>query len=135
MITKTAKIQSQITFLYYREIESAASFYEGTLGFELVEDQEWAKIYRLGGNAFLGIVAGDRGFHRPQERNAVLITLVVNDVPGWYEYLRDKGVTLLTELRESKDIQVRGFFFEAPGGYTFEVQQFLKPELASIFHS
>jgi hypothetical protein len=66
-----------------------------------VEDQQWAKIYRLSGNAFLGIVAGERGFHRPQERNAVLVTLVVNDVPGWYEYLRDKGVTLLSELQES----------------------------------
>lgn len=128
------QIQSQITFLYYPEIEPIASFYQDTMGFELVEDQQWAKIYRLGGNGFLGIVAGDKGFCQPQEQNAVLVTLVVDDVPGWYNYLKDRGVTLLTGLQHREDIQIRCFFFQDPGGYSFEVQQFLKPDLAAIFH-
>lgn len=127
-------IQSQITFLYYREIEPIASFYEDVMGFELVEDQGWAKIYRVGGNAFLGIVAGDRGFHKPQDKNAVLVTLVVENVPGWYDYLKEKTVKILTDVQHSEDIQVRCFFFEDPGGYTFEVEQFLKPGLARVFH-
>jgi len=118
-------VQGQITFLYYRQIEPAAVFYG--------EDQGWAKIYRVGGNAYLGIVAGDKGFHTPQERNAVLVTLVVNDIEGWYERLKSRGVKLLTELQHREEIQIRCFFLEDPGGYSLEVQQFLKPHLAELF--
>ena len=127
-------VDSQITFLYYHDIEPIASFYADIMGFDLVEDQGWARIYRIGGNAFLGIVAGDRGFHQPREENAVLVTFLVDDVPGWYEYLKARGVKLLSELQERSDIQIRCFFFQDPGGYAFEVQQFLNPDLAGIFH-
>jgi predicted enzyme related to lactoylglutathione lyase len=129
------RIQSQITFLYYQDLATIAPFYEDVMGFERVEDQGWAKIYRVNGNAYVGIVEGERGFHEPQERNAVLLTLVVNDVPGWYEHLKRQGVTLLSELQQREDIQIRCFFFQDPGGYTFEVQQFLKPDLVEIFHN
>lgn len=127
-------IQSQVIFLYYKEMDPIASFFADVMGFELVEDQGWAKIYRTGGNAFVGAVSGERGFHQPQEKNAVMITLVVDDVPGWYDYLQGQGVKLLSEVGQSDEIQVRGFFFEDPGGYVFEIQQFLRPELASVFH-
>lgn len=128
------KVQSQITFLYYRDLQPVSKFYQEIMGFELVEDQGWAKIYRVNGNAYLGIVDEERGFHKAQKKSAVLITLVVDDVLGWYDYLKRKGVKILTELREVEDIQVRGFFLEDPGGYAVEVQQFLKPDVAQIFH-
>jgi predicted enzyme related to lactoylglutathione lyase len=128
------KVQSQITFLYYRDLQPVSRFYQEIMGFGLVEDQGWAKIYRVNGYAYLGIVDEERGFHKAQKKNAVLITLVVDDVLGWYDYLKRKGVRMLTELREVEDIQVRGFFLEDPGGYAIEVQQFLKPDVARIFH-
>ncbi len=134
-MNKPEKFQSQITFLYYQDLAPIVPFYQDVLGLELVEDQGWAKIYRVGGDAYVGIVGGEKGFHQPQEKNAVLITLVVNDVPAWYNYLKDQGVTMLSELQHSQEIQIRGFFFQGPGGYTFEIQQFLKPDLAEIFHS
>jgi predicted enzyme related to lactoylglutathione lyase len=128
------KVQSQITFLYYRDLQPVSKFYEEIMGFELIEDQGWAKIYRVNGNAYLGIVDEEKGFHKAQEKSAVLITLVADDVFWWYDYLKRKGVKILTELREVEDIQIRGFFLEDPGGYAIEVQQFLKPDLARIFH-
>jgi catechol 2,3-dioxygenase-like lactoylglutathione lyase family enzyme len=128
-----ANVQSQITFLYYTDLQPAAAFYGDVLGFDLVEDQAWAKIYRVGRDAFLGIVAGERGFHRPQAQNAVLLTLVVDDVPGWYAHLKGRGVKLLSEVQHREDIQIRCFFFEDPGGYTLEIQQFLKPGLVEVF--
>jgi len=128
------EIRSQITFLYYDDLEPIDEFYQGVMQLELVEDQGWVKIYSVKGNAFLGIVCGESGFHEPQERNAVLITLVVDDVFGWYDYLKSKGVKLLTEVREIKDIQIRAFFVEDPGGYSIEIQQFLNPEVARVFH-
>jgi catechol-2,3-dioxygenase len=68
-------VRSQITFLYYRDLEAIDRFYGEVLGLELVQDQGWAKICRVAGNASLGIVAGDRGFRRPRDESAVLITL------------------------------------------------------------
>jgi predicted enzyme related to lactoylglutathione lyase len=133
-VTDSHKTDSQITFLYYRELDPISHFYEHVLGFDVVEDQGWAKIYRTAGNAFLGIVAGERGYHQPQDRSAVLITLAVDDVAGWYERLKREGVTLLSDLQERDDIQIRCFFFQDPGGYAFEVQQFLRPDLVEIFH-
>ena len=128
------KVQSQITFLYYRDLEPISRFYKEIMGFELVEDQGWAKIYRVSGNAFLGIVDEERGFHKAQEKSAVLITLAVADVFWWYDYLKGKGIKLLTDIRESEEIQVRCFFAEDPGGYAIEIEEFLKPEAARIFH-
>ena len=129
---KTA--QSQITFLYYHDLETIARFYQDVLGLELVDDQKWAHIYRLSGNAYLGAVTGEKAFHQPQEHNAVLVTLVVDDVPAWYEHLKQHGVKMLSDLQQKPEIQIQCFFFQDPGGYTFEVQQFLNPRLAAIFH-
>jgi predicted enzyme related to lactoylglutathione lyase len=126
-------VQSQITFLYYRQIGPAAAFYEETMGFELVEDQGWAKIYRVGGTAYVGIVAGEKGFHSPQERNAVLVTLVVDDVAAWYENLKSQGARMLSTLEHRHEIGIQCFFLQDPGGYTLEIQQFMNPHQAEIF--
>ncbi len=127
-------IQSQVTFLYYDELAPIADFYEQVLGLELVEEQGFAKIYRSAPQAFIGLVAGERGFHQPNPESAVLVTLAVDDVDAWYERLRTRGVKIVRELATHDSIQVRCFFMEDPGGYTIEVQQFLKPELQAIFH-
>jgi predicted enzyme related to lactoylglutathione lyase len=126
--------QSQITFLYFKDLQPAAYFFEDVMGFEKVDDQEWARLYRVGGNAFVGAVSGEKAFHQPQEKSAVLVTLAVDDVPAWYAYLQGRGIKILREMQDRKDNQVRCFFIEGPGGYAFEIQEFLKPELAKIFH-
>jgi len=128
------KIQSQITFLYYRDLEPIAKFYQEIMGLELAEDQGWAKIYRVSGDAYLGIVDEKRGFQNVQEEKSVLVTFAVNDVFRWREYLESKGVRMLTDIVESDEIQVRCFFCEDPGGYAVEIEQFLRPDAAAIFH-
>jgi predicted enzyme related to lactoylglutathione lyase len=126
-------VLGQITFLYYHQIEPAAQFYGEGLGLDLVEDQGWAKIYRVAGTAYLGIVAGDKAFHTPQEKNAVLVTLVVDDASQWYDDLKGRGVHLLSEPQDREEIGIRCFFLEDPGGYALEVQQFLRPEQVAVF--
>jgi predicted enzyme related to lactoylglutathione lyase len=127
-------VKSQITFLYYRDLQPVSAFYQDVMGFELVEDQGWAKIYRISGNAYLGIVDEGKGFHKAQEKNAVLVTLVVDDVFWWREHLESQGVNMLTEVRDVQDIQVRCFFCQDPGGYAIEVEQFLGPDAVKTFH-
>ena len=126
-------IKSQITFLYYKDLAEPQRFYGEIMGFELVEDQGWAKIYRIGGNAFVGLVDESRGSRKVKEDSAVLLTLVVDDVPGWYEYLKEQGVKIVRELGQSDEIQVQYCFIEDPGGYMIEIERFLKPELAAVF--
>lgn len=128
------KIESQITFLYYRDLEPIARFYQEIMGLNRVGDQRWAKIFRVSGNAFLGIVDEKRGFQNVQEEKSVLVTFAVNDVSKWRKYLESKGVKMLTEIIESEEIQVRCFFCEDPGGYAVEIEQFLRPDAAEIFH-
>jgi len=103
------------------------------MGFKLVDDQKWAKIYKINGNAFMGVVGEGKGFCKVQNENAVLLTLVVDNVYSWYEHLKERGITPVTEIQEKEDIQVRCFFLKDPGGYALEIQQFLNPKVAEIF--
>ena len=128
-------IIAQITFLYYHELEPVIPFYEQILGLERVEDQGWAKIYRVQGDAYLGIVAGEKGLHVPRPENAVLVTLVVNDAAQWYAKLKGADVEIVGELEDREEIGIRCFFLKDPGGYTLEVQQFLRPEQIQVFGS
>ena len=133
--SEAAAPQSQITFFYYADLREPARFYSEIMGFELVDDQGFARIYRVAKAAFVGLVTGEQGFRRPQPYNAVLLTVLVSDPDAWYVYLKGKGVKFLTELLEKPAIQVRCFYVEDPGGYPIEIQQFLRPDLAVIFHA
>ena len=73
------------------------------------------------------------GHWKTREKNAVLITLVTDDVEGWYDYLKKSGVKLLTEVMQPNKFPVKCFFFEDPGGYHLEVQKFLNPETEKKF--
>ncbi|MCB8945065.1 MAG: VOC family protein [Ardenticatenaceae bacterium] len=127
------KIASQITFLYYKDLSTAQHFYEKIMGFKLAEDQGWAKIYRISGNAFVGLVDETRGSLKVQENSAVMLTLVSNDVRGWYDYLKSQDVEFVREFGISDEIQIEYFFIRDPGGYIIEIEKFLKPELAETF--
>lgn len=136
MKNETSKIpnsSSIITWFYYRSLAKAATFYEKILGFALVQDQGWAKIYRVKDGAFIGIVDEQKGFCHAQDESAVLLTLVVGDVNEWYQYLKGQGVNIVTQIEEKKDIQIRCFFLKDPGGYALEIQQFLDPGTALVF--
>ena len=127
--------KSTITWFYYDAYDAATQFYGTTLGLEQVLDAGWASIYRTTGNAFVGVVdaKADKGARRPQEQNAVLLTLVVDDVPAWYERLLTAGAALQGEVQVLEEIQIRTFFLTDPGGYSIEIQEFLDPETRKTF--
>lgn len=120
-----------ITFFYYPDIHAVAPFYENVLRFELVLDQGLARIYRIAGNSYFGIVDGNRGHLRHQEKSAVLLTVVSEDVEGWHAKLTEIGVTGLTEMR--RGTYCDHFFFEDPAGYAIEIQRFHNPDVAKLF--
>ncbi|WP_201838691.1 VOC family protein [Microvirga zambiensis] len=120
-----------ITFFYYPDIHAVAPFYENVLGFELVLDQGLARIYRIADNSYFGIVDGNRGHLRHQEKSAVLLTVVSEDVEGWHAKLTEAGVASLTEMRRGNYCD--HFFFEDPAGYAIEIQRFHNPDVAKLF--
>ncbi len=120
-----------ITFFYYDDIAPAAAFYEGVLGFELVLDQGMARIYRIAGRSYFGIVDGTRGHLKHQPKSAVLLTIVAEDVAGWHARLAAAGVAALTPIQ--RGTYCEHFFFEDPAGYAIEVQRFHDPKVAALF--
>jgi predicted enzyme related to lactoylglutathione lyase len=127
------KVRTQIACFYYPDLSPASRFYQEIMGFELVQAvDEWFRVYRTSANAFLAIVNEERGFHKAQQKNAVLVVLVVDDVSWWYDHLRCEGAKVLTAIQEMRDIRARCFFVEDPGGYTIEIEQFLEPEITLL---
>jgi hypothetical protein len=129
----TLSFSSQITFLYFDDLHAPSGFFEQTLGLETVDDQGFAKIYRVSAGAFLGIVDAAQGHCSAATEQNTLITLVTDDVQGWYEHLLSRGVHLESRPQVNPKANVECFFFEGPGGYAFEIQRFLNPEVSMHF--
>ena len=91
------QFSSQITFLYFDDLNDVIPFFEEILMLTLIDDQEFAKIYRISGGAFLGIVDATQGYcQAPTEQNT-LITLVTEDVHKWYAHLKSHQNRCATE--------------------------------------
>ncbi|MEG3064373.1 VOC family protein [Acetomicrobium sp.] len=128
-----SKFDSQITFLYFKNLDEAFPFFEKVLNLELVDDQGTARLYRISSGAFIGIVDEKTGHCKSQDKNAVLITLVTDDLQTWYERLKRHKVELETSIQRPQDFPVECFFFRGPGGYEFEIQKFLKEDTRKVF--
>jgi len=129
--------QSSITWFYYDEFSVATAFYGETLGLEQVLDQGWACAFRIARDAFVGLVdaRSDRGACRSQRANAVLLTLVVEDLKGWRDKLTASGVQLDSDITKMADLRIETFFLTDPGGYRLEFQRFLHASDRETFHN
>ncbi len=125
---------SQITLLYFRNIEKAYHFYEDVLGLKLKIDQGYGRIYEVSGNAFLGVMDEKRGFLQSGQGKSVMISLITDDVDQWYQTLEKKGVKLLSKPLTKEDIRIRSFLFEDPEGYILEIQKFLDQDRQLKLH-
>lgn len=120
-----------ITFYYYQDVLAVAPFYEDTLGFDLVLDQGMARIYRVAGTAYFGIVDGNSGHLVHQEKSAALLTIVSEDIADWHARMIAANVPGLSEIMRGRFCE--HFFFEDPGGYAIEIQRFHDPLVAALF--
>ncbi len=111
-----------ITFQYYRDLPTAMRFYEDVLGFELAIDQGWSKIYRIDGQAHVGLVDETRGMKNWREEKTVQVCLRVPDVDAWYAWAEANKVDGLSEMFDSAELGIRAFVMDDPEGYQIEVQ-------------
>jgi len=115
---------------YYKDLAVVAPFYETTLGLTKTFDETWVKIFQLTPSSSIGLVQeGETSFHRAQANNAVMLSIVTEDVDAWYQRLKqDEGIVFLKEIYNNKNVPIRAFLVEDPGGYTVEFFQWLNAE-------
>ena len=114
-----------VTFLYARDLERSAAFYGDAIGLPLVLDQGGCRIFQVSPDAFLGICSCTEA--RPCSPDGVIVTLVSNDVDGWYERLKAKGVAFETPPRANPKYKIYHCFLRDPDGYQIEIQRFDNP--------
>lgn len=109
---------AQITFLYVTDLGRSAAFYGDALGLELVRDQGVCLIYRVAGDAHLGLCD-----HRPADPGGLIITLVADDVDGWADHLRGLG-HVVDGPKDNDRFALRHCFLTDPDGHLVEIQRF-----------
>ncbi len=119
-------IDYSILFIYFKDLPKAMEFYEGVMGFELVIDQGWTKIYQTSDSGMVGLVDGARGFHKANDIKPLIQCFRVPDVDAWYKHIKGKGIVPIKELKENPDLGIKAFLFEDPEGHTIEIQSVLK---------
>lgn len=122
-------LSSSVTMLYYEDIGPAARFYGDILGLELELDWDWIRFYKTGPASSVGLVTeGDGAWHEVREQNAVMLSLVTEDVDAWYRRIAGRDdVVVLKDIGDGGPI--RSFLLEDPGGYTVEFFEWLiEPE-------
>ena len=124
------EVKGLIPWLYYRDLPRTIRFYEDVMGFELVVDQGWSKIYRIRDGAYIGLVDGEKGYHRPSDTKPVIICLNVNDADAWYSMRKGKGVEIEEQPVESERLKIKVFMFRDPEGYVIEIQESLPGALS-----
>ncbi|TRO47998.1 VOC family protein [Candidatus Bathyarchaeota archaeon] len=122
-----SEIEGQITFTYYNDLEAAAEFYGDVMGFELVIDVGFAKVYRVYGETHVGIVDGNLGSIKAAEEKPVMISFIVDDIESWHGYLKERGVDVFQPPKEAAYLKMKTMLFRDPEGYVLEVLEFLTP--------
>lgn len=112
--------KSTIVWFYYRDLENMQRFYEDVMGFEMIVDQGWAKIYPIGPSAYFGLVDESRGMHSYTEQKAVTLSLITSDIAAWFAYLEARGDVEMRHEEIVEEPPYRAFVAYDPEGYYLE---------------
>ncbi len=121
---KPGPFDQQITFLQAQDLDLTRQFYSDMLGLPLVRDQEACLIFGVAQNAFLGFC---RHIEPIQPGRRVILTLVTEDVDGWYQRLQTRGADLVSQPEANPKFNIYHFFLKDPNGYWVEIQRFDEP--------
>jgi lactoylglutathione lyase len=119
---KNPGIDKSITFIYFNDLPKAIDFYEQVMGFTLEIDQGWTKIYRASATGYVGLVDGQRGFHKPSDTKPIILCFRVPDVDEWYEFIKAKGVEIFKDIKSSSELKIRAFLIHDPESHVVEIQ-------------
>lgn len=122
-----APFSEQITFLSVEDLGRAGTFYGEVLALDVVVDQGDCLIFRLSGDAFLGVCA------RPgrTRTEGVIVTLVTDDVDGWHSRLVAAHVVCDSPPAHHPNYDIYQAFYRDPDGHVIEIQRFADPDWAA----
>ncbi len=118
----TRGFEQQVVFLSVSDLEVSSKFYGETLGLRLARDQGTCRIFHLSDTSYIGVCQGDP----PSSPNGLTLTMVSEDVDGWYKILKDQ-IKIRHSPKLNEKYQIYHFYLEDPDGYTIEIQRFLDP--------
>jgi len=113
-----------ITFCYTTDLEKTASFYEDLLELPLIMNQGGCRIYRVADSGYIGVCGrGDA-----EEPKGLILTLVTDNVDGWFEKLEAAGTEVEKAPTLNPEYGIYHCFLRDPAGYRVEIQRFDNPE-------
>jgi catechol 2,3-dioxygenase-like lactoylglutathione lyase family enzyme len=118
-----AVITELITWLYVEDLARSMRFYEEGLGLGRVLHQGDCAIYRVVGDAYLGLCARAE----PRQTPGLLLCFVTEDVQGQYDRLLRAGAVSEQAPRQNDGYGIVHAFLRDPDGHRIEVQRFLDP--------
>jgi catechol 2,3-dioxygenase-like lactoylglutathione lyase family enzyme len=114
---------AQVVFLVTRDLEATTRFYVDGLGLPLALDQGTCRIFRVAPSAFLGFCRRDAA----PNPDGVIVTLVTEDVDGWFDRLRTRGIAIEKAPTYNPAYKITHGFLRDPNGYLVEIQRFDDP--------
>ncbi len=109
-----------MVWFYYKDMPAIQAFYEDVMGFDLIVDQGWTKIYRISPSGYMGLVDEQRGMHNFTEKKAVTMSFWTDRIDDWYAYVStNDSFEMRSEKVEATD-RYRAFVAYDPEGYYLE---------------
>lgn len=121
-------IKANMIFFYYKNLDKAVEFYEKILGLPEILDYGFAKAFQLSQTSYLCLVDEIKGMHRASEPKTVTLSIITQEVDGWYQYLKEAGVKIHSPLSESSRLPIKGFVALDSEGYYLEFETFKEHE-------
>ena len=127
------KFTSQITFLYYQDMDKAIKFFEEVLELKLVMDQGFARVYQIKDQAYIGCVKKKEGSIDASNKGGALISINTTNVEEAYKHVSRFDLPYISKIELIEKIPLRSFFFKDYEGYDFEIQQFVNQVDLDLF--
>jgi hypothetical protein len=119
-----AGFKASVVWLYYPLLAPIQRFYEEVLGLSLLVDQGWAKIYPASATAFIGLVDGARGMHKPTPQKGVTVSFFTADIQGWFKALTAESAFRFKTPAIDANPRFSAFVGFDPEGYFLEFDAF-----------
>ena len=118
----TPNFSQQVTFLFCDDLAVAREFYGEKLGLEEVLDQGTCAIFRVAGDAFVGLCERE-----VPDESSCIFTFVVDDVDATYEWMVEQGIRCEHAPELNEKYSIYHFFADDPFGNRLEFQRFEDP--------
>lgn len=112
-------VNSQITHLYYEDLEEAILFYKEVLGLKSSGESTFA----IGDDALIQLHSFVEDHPKGQQKSTA-IALLTDQLPAWYAYVQERGVPIKYTYKPREGGPHDGFVAIDPGGYLLEFEQF-----------